>query len=220
MRRGLSAFFTIALLSLAFPVAPAAADVTCDVTIAATMVDTMDSAHAYAGQHFRFKTTSNAKFGDIDIPEGTGGWGVVRYVQGARSRERTGLIILEPRFLEIGEDRIAVMSDPRETAEFAHSATLTDQGISMIPIGMLQTAMHYLRPGSNVKLGPGFKFHIVVMGDLATREPCHPPSSEEKRRQSSPEPSASPETRNALPILPAASIGAIGITGERVGNDV
>ncbi len=195
MRRGLHALLAIALLPFAIPVARATADVTCDVTIAATMVDTMDSAHSYPGERFRFKTTAAAKFGDVDIPEGTEGWGVVRYVQGARSRNRGGLLIIEPRFLAMGETRVAVMSDPRETAEFAHSATLTDEGISMIPIGMLQTAMHYIRPGSNVKLGPGFKFHIVVMGDLVSDEPCHPASTAEPRRQSSPTPSSSPETR-------------------------
>lgn len=195
MRRGLQALLPIALLLFVISVAPVTADVTCDLTIPATMVDTMDSAHSYAGEHFRFKTTAHAAFGDLEIPENTPGWGVVRYVQGAKSRNRTGLIILEPRFLSIGENHIAVMSDPRETAEYAHSATLTDQGIGMIPIGALQTAIHYLRPGVNVKLGPGFKFHVVVMGDIATSEPCHPESKTEQRRQSSPDPSPSPETR-------------------------
>jgi hypothetical protein len=195
MRRGLPAILAIALFSFAFPVWPAAADVTCDVSIPATMVDTIDSARSYPGERFRFKTTAKATFGDVDIPEGTEGWGIVRYVQGAKSRNRTGLLVIEPRFLSIGETRISVMWDPRETAEFAHSATLTDQGISMIPIGALQTAMHYLRPGSNVRLGPGFKFHVVVMGDIVTREPCHPIQNEEKRRQSTPAPSPSPEIR-------------------------
>ena len=167
----------------------------CDVTISATMVDSMDSAHAYPGERFRFKTTEAAKFEGLDVPESTAGWGIVRYVQAARSRNRGGLIILEPRYLVLGETRISVTSDPRETAEFAHSATLTDEGISMIPIGMLQTAMHYLRPGANIKLGPGFKFHVVAMGDLAIREPCHPASKSEERRQSSPNASPSPEAR-------------------------
>jgi hypothetical protein len=195
MRRGLQALLAIALLQFATSVAPAAADVSCDVTIPATMVDTMDSAHSYSGEHFRFKTTARATFGDLEIPENTEGWGVVRYVQGAKSRNRTGLILLEPRYLSIGETHLSVMSDPRETAEFAHSATLTDEGLSMIPIGLFQTAMHYIRPGSNVTLGPGFKFHVVVMGDLATSEPCHPASKTEQRRQSSPNPSPSPEPR-------------------------
>ncbi len=193
MRRALPVF-TIALVS-AISTSPASADVVCDVTIPATMVDTMDSAHSYPGERFRFKTTAQTKFGDVDIPEGTEGWGVVRYVQAAKSRNRGGLIILEPRFVAIGETKIAVMADPRETAEFAHMATLTDEGISMIPIGMFQTALHYLRPGSNIKLGPGFKFHVVVMEDLVTREPCHPAERTDQRRQSSPSPSPSPKSR-------------------------
>ncbi|MBV8639132.1 MAG: hypothetical protein JO322_13730 [Candidatus Eremiobacteraeota bacterium] len=191
MRRALPVS-TIALIS-AFAAAPGSADVLCDITIPATMVDTIGSAHAYPGERFRFKTTAASKFGDVDIPEGAEGMGVVRYVQGAKSRNRGGLLILEPRFISIGESRIAVMSDPRETAEWAHMATLTDEGISMIPIGMLQTAIHYLRPGTNVILGPGFKFHVVVMEDLISREPCRPATHSTERRQSSPEPSPSPE---------------------------
>lgn len=183
---------TIALVS-AFAATPASADVSCDLTIPATMVDSMDSAHSYPGERFRFKTTATATFGKVTIPEGTAGWGVVRYVQGARSRNRGGLLILEPRFLAMGQTRIDVMSDPRETAEFAHSATLLDEGIGMIPIGPLQTGLHYLRPGSNVTLGPGFVFHIVVMRDLVTQEPCVPATRSDERRQSSPSPSPSPE---------------------------
>ncbi len=190
MRRALPVS-TIALFS-ALSVVPANADVTCNLTIPATMVDTMDTANTYPGEHFRFKTTAHASFGDVDIPEGTQGWGVVRYVQAARSRNRGGSIILEPRFIAIGETRISVMSDPRETAEFAHSATLLDEGIGMIPIGMLQTGLHYLRPGSNLRLGPGFTFHVVVMPDLVTSEPCSPAAPSSERRQSSPSPSPSP----------------------------
>lgn len=201
MRRALTALFAFAL-SLALPAAPAAAEVTCDVTIPATMLDTMDSAHSYPGERFRFKTTAASKYGDLDIPAGTEGWGIVRYVQGARSHNRTGLLILEPRFIVVGESHISVTSDPRETAEFAHSLTLTEEGMGMLPLGWVGTVINDVRFGSNVTLGPGFKFHVVVLGDIVTHEPCHAepratPTPVEQRRQSSPSPSpsASPEIR-------------------------
>jgi hypothetical protein len=195
MPRALVASFAIALTLFAPPV-HAGADVTCDVTIPVTMVDTMDSGHSYPGERFRFKTTARATYGDIEIAPGTEGWGVVRYVQGARAHNRGGLIVIEPRFITVGETHISVMSDPRETAEFAHSLTLMEQGMGYAPLGIFGTAINLARAGSNVTLGPGFNFHVVVLGDIIAREPCHPiphatTTPVEERRQSSPSPSPS-----------------------------
>lgn len=193
MRRGPVALGALTTISFALSIAPSRADVICDLAISATMVDSISSAHSYPGERFRFMTTEPSTFGDVDIPKGTEGFGVVRYVQPARWRNRSGLLILEPRFILIGESRIAVMADPRETPEFAHAMTMIEKGMGFIPMGMIGTAINTVRKGSNVTLGPGFNFHVIVMGDIITREPCRPKRGREERRQSSPSPSPSPE---------------------------
>jgi hypothetical protein len=177
----------LVLLALIAGTNAARADVNCGPSIPATMIDTMSSAHSFPGERFRFKTTAPATHGDIDIPMGTLGWGIVRYVHHAETHNRGGLIVLEPRELVVGTTEVNIMADPRETAEFAPASTLAEEALGLAPIGLLGTAINLGRFGRDVTLGPGFNFHVIIVDDIAEKEPCV-----NQRRQSSPSPSPSP----------------------------
>lgn len=185
-------------LALLLTASPVRAEVNCGAAIPATMIDTMSTAHSYPGERFRFKTTAPAKHDDVELPIGTTGWGIVRYVHHAQTHNRGGLIVLEPRVLVVGSTEVNIMGDPREAAEFAPAYTLAEEGLGLAPIGIFGTALNFARFGREVTLGPGFTFHIIVVDDIAEKEPCvqiapvPSASPSDARRQSSPSPGASP----------------------------
>lgn len=156
------------------------------------MIDTMTTAHSWPGERFRFKTTAPVIHDGINIPEGTMGWGIVRYVQHARTHNRGGLIVLEPRILSLASGEINVMGDPREAAEFAPAYTLAEEGLGMAPLGLIGTVFNEARYGREVTLGPGFNFHIILVDDIAEKAPCTQHQHERRQSPSSPSPSPSP----------------------------
>lgn len=195
-RRVLTGLLAVFALWSATPSA-SPAEIDCGPAIPATMLDTMSTAHAYPGERFRFMTTAPAKHAGLELPIGTKGWGIVRYVQHARTRNRGGLIVLEPRILVVGSTELNVMADPRETAEFAPAYTLAEEGLGLTPIGVVRTAIDLARYGREVMLGPGFNFHIIIVDDIAENEPCMhiaatPTPAPLERRQSLPSPSPAP----------------------------
>ncbi|HUN28195.1 MAG TPA: hypothetical protein VMV65_00185 [Alphaproteobacteria bacterium] len=155
--------------------APAGAwDLVCEAAIPATMVDKVDSATAYAGMVFRFKTTIAARVDNVLVPQGTIGYGVVREVTAASNHDRNGSLTLEIRELVDGNRVLQVMADPRETSLWAPAQTLTERASNYLPVpGIVRTAVNELRWGKNVVIGPGFNFHVVGLGDPRNLAPCH-----------------------------------------------
>jgi hypothetical protein len=196
------AFFVAAIASLSIAIAttPVKTELRCADPIPATLVDRIDSATAYPGERFRFKTTAAANHGAYTIPSGSEGWGYVRYVRPAGTRNRSGLIVLEPRVLIVGELRLPVMWDPMETAQYASTVTLTEEALGYIPMsGLISSAINTARMGKNVIIGPGFNFHVVMLGEITTSEPCaHVPVS-------APSPAASPSPSPSPTVSPLPS---------------
>ena len=167
--------FAIALfVAVALRPEPARAWVTmCDAAIKATMVDKVDSGTAYPGMAFRFKTKVSANiFGRI-VPEGTIGYGYVRYVSAASNHDRNGSLILEMRELLYRDDLIQVMADPRESSVWAPATSLAERATGYLPIpGLVRTVANEVRDGKNVTIGPGFIFSVIPLGDPRKMHPC------------------------------------------------
>jgi len=146
----------------------------CEAAIPVTMLDRIDSAVAYPGERFRFKTTVAARINGHLVPAGTTGYGYVREVSAASNRDRNGSLILEPRELVYHGMHIQVMADPRDSALWAPAETLTEKATGYLPIpGLIRTVVNTVRNGKNVTIGPGFKFHVVGIADITNSQPCH-----------------------------------------------
>ncbi|HTU70685.1 MAG TPA: hypothetical protein VMF11_10255 [Candidatus Baltobacteraceae bacterium] len=147
----------------------------CIVAIPATMVDTVDSGTAFPGMEFRFKLAVTARIDNVLIPQGTIGYGVVREVTAASNHDRNGSLVLEVRELVYNNKPYQVMIDPRDASVWAPAETLAERATGYLPIpGLVRTAVNEVRSGKNVKIGPGFMFHIVALGTTPkTLAPCH-----------------------------------------------
>jgi hypothetical protein len=146
----------------------------CEAAIPATMVDSVSSATAFPGMRFRFKIIDTSRIDGVLIPANTIGYGYVREVTAASNRDRNGSLVLEIREVVYKGRHFQVMADPRETAIWAPAATMVERATDYLPIpGMIRTAANEVRDGKNVTLGPGFKFHVVGLGDPREMEPCH-----------------------------------------------
>jgi hypothetical protein len=161
-------------VALALTVAPARAwETMCNAAIPATMVDSVDSGTAYPGMQFRFKITTTARILGTLVPSGTIGYGYVREVSGASNRNRNGSLILEMRELIYRNRLIQVMADPRDSSTWAPAMTLTERATNYIPIaGLIRTAVNEVRDGKNIRIGPGFVFHVIGLGDPRKTRPC------------------------------------------------
>ncbi len=137
------------------------------------MVDTLDSAKTFPGERFRFKTTAASIVRGVRIPAGTTGWGIVSFSAAASNRARNGAIALEPRYLIVGSRIVQVAADPREATIQSHGQTMAEKGAGFIPIiGLVKSAVNTVRNGTNIRVGPGFVFHLIGVGDLTDVSPC------------------------------------------------
>jgi hypothetical protein len=172
---GRSAAFFLALLFWCACGAPARSwTLVCEAPIPATMVTRVDSATAFTGMSFRFKITTTARIDGVLVPRGTIGYGIVREVIGASNRDRNGSLILEMREVLYRKHVLQVMADPRESSLWAPATTLAERAVNYIPMaGLIRTAVNEVRHGRNVVIGPGFKFHVVSLGDPRNLAPCH-----------------------------------------------
>lgn len=166
--------FFITLFALSAAGIPAGAwETQCNAAISATMVDKVNSATAYPGMKFRWKTTQTGDFLGTTVPRGTVGYGYVREVIGASNRDRNGLLILEMRTLVFRNRLIQVMVDPQTSAVWAPAMTLADRATNWIPIpGIVRTAVNEVRDGKNITIGPGFAFKVIALGDPRHTSPC------------------------------------------------
>jgi len=164
--------FTLMLFAL---VADPATAADCPGSIAATMIDKLDSASATAGQVFRFRTTVAATVDKRAIPAGSIGVGVVRNVDRAGRRDHDGSLALEVRYVTHGKVVVPVTMNPHLPASWSRRDSLIERGASRIPnpvSGIVMTGVNILRYGQNVTLGPGFTFTILAIPSLARKSVC------------------------------------------------
>jgi hypothetical protein len=169
--RFVSAFF--ALLALAASAAPAgAATLVCYDEIPATMITTVTSTSGYSGQVFRFKTIAATTFDGTAIPSGTVGYGIVLTAIPASNRARNGIVVLEPRFLLLSGREFQVAGDPRDASILSHGPSYLTEGASAVPLPGFGLAVSEAAHGTNITIGPGYKFHVVPIGNLEKQGPC------------------------------------------------
>ena len=160
-------------LVLGAAIAPAAAStLTCNTEIPATMVSTVSSTSGFSGQVFTFKTTQTMTSNGISVPAGTMGYGIVLAAVPASNRARNGIVVLEPRYLLLNGTELQVTGDPRDASVLTHGANPVLQGLGAVPLPGFGLAVNEAAHGTNITIGPGYKFHVVPIGDLQVRGPC------------------------------------------------
>jgi len=129
------------------------------VLIPVTMVSSVNSSTAKVGDAFAFRTTQTVRAGQVNIPSGTPGHGIVTAVSPAAGTHR-GSLTLQPQYIELaGGKRIAVApATPGSTSFVAHRHLFPFP----VPVPGLIVVGGVVNPGGNVTIGPGTEFNVVT----------------------------------------------------------
>jgi hypothetical protein len=160
---------------------PARAAKVCYAAIPVGMLDKIYSGTTKSGNVFRFRVEQSETLDDgTMIPEGTLGYGVVRYADAAGPHAHDGVLALEPRYLIVpkpqgGIKRVEVTMNPTLPVTYTPAGMLS-QGMSAaqsVPVaGLAVTAVNVVRWGRNLTLGPGFAFSVLPVDNLARGPVC------------------------------------------------
>lgn len=172
LKRSYAALFLSMLVLACAGSARGEAALTCYPLIPATMLTTVASAHGFSGRIFQFKTTATVVSNGLHVRAGTPGYGIVLSAVPASNRARNGIIVLEARFLIVDGRQVQVTGDPRDASILTHGASLLGIGAGAIPVPGLGLAIDEGIKGTNITIGPGYKFHVVPLGNLRKRGPC------------------------------------------------
>jgi hypothetical protein len=183
--------------------APADTRKPCVRTLVA-MEDSVDSAHARAGDVFRFRIVDAATASDgTAVPAGTLGYGVVANASHADRGGRPGYLALETRFfaLENGAHVPAIVDRARDEASTATGATGNAPGfLGLIPIvGYAVGGYDAMHHGKDATIPRGTRVGVFV-GDDAALGTCRPLAAGE-----SPPAPAQPSATSAPATVPSAS---------------
>ena len=170
--RGLSASALVLTLLAAGSVLPAKAALTCYGQIPVTMVTTVTSQSGYSGEVFRFRVTQTTTSNGTVFPEDAVGYGVVLTAIPASNRARNGVVVLEPRFVVVRGEQIAVAGNPKDASVLTHGPNPISEGAGAIPVPGLGLAVNEEVHGTNITIGPGYNFHVIPLGNIVARPPC------------------------------------------------
>lgn len=142
-------------------------------SVPAELLDSVDSAHAKAGDFFRFRTLQPATDGDkhVLIPAHTLGYGVVALAAASGKQGQSGVLLLEPLYLKMpdGSEFVVVLDHG--------AASLRAQGkggelipgylgaIPVIGVGLAIGAINYFRHGKDISIPKGTKFAVFAEND-------------------------------------------------------
>ncbi len=168
------------LIVTALATAPSRAAKVCAYAMPADMVSSVSSGSSKAGEQFRFRIGEDIQLDDgTAVPAGTLGYGIVRAASSAGRHNRDGMVALEPRYLVLpngsGVKRIEVTMNPMLPATWSPSEPLLNKAVSHVPLpvpGLVMTGVNTLRWGRNITLGPGFRFTVIPVGNLARGAVC------------------------------------------------
>jgi hypothetical protein len=160
---------------------PVRAAKVCYASISVEMLDSVYSGTSRAGNVFRFKVEEPQTLDDgTVIPAGALGYGVIRYADAAAPHAHDGMLAIEPRYLIVpkpqgGSKRVQVTMNPTLPVTYT-PAGLLSQGMSAaqaVPVaGLAVTAVNVMRWGRNLTLGPGFRFSVLPVDNLARGPVC------------------------------------------------
>jgi hypothetical protein len=142
-------------------------------TIPVTLIDTVDSARATAGDVFRFHTNADTPAGATHsaIPMDTVGYGLVMGAHHGGRGGRPGHLLVDARFFQLADgSRIAatLIPRPRYDAPVMDGSAADAPGyIGMIPFASVMTgAYNTLHYGREVLFKAGTQFNVLVGDDL------------------------------------------------------
>ena len=168
-KRSFAAFCAFALAAIG---GPARAGLTCYPQLPATMIDTVTSQSGYSGQVFRFRITAATASNGVTFPAGAIGYGIVLQAIPASNRARNGIVVLEPRYVLVGGEKIEVTGNPSDAEILSHQPSVLSRGAGAIPIPGVGLAANEAIHGTDITIGPGYAFHVVPVGTLSKRGPC------------------------------------------------
>jgi hypothetical protein len=130
------------------------------------MVEDVDSASAQPGDFFRFETINAVTAGKkIVIPARTLGYGIVAVASSAGSGGRPGVLVLEPRYLDLPDHaRLGVVLDHNASDLQATGKAGGMPGyLGAIPVPMIGAAIgifNFFHHGKNILVKKGTVFSI------------------------------------------------------------
>ena len=160
--------------------APVRAAKVCAWQIPVEMIDKVYSGTAKSGEPFRFRVTDDAARDDgVKIPAGSIGYGVIRSASAAGRHNHDGSLSIEPRYVMVPSRggaplRLEVTMNPQLPVMWTPSEPLLNKAASHVPLpvpGLIMTGVNTVRWGRNITLGPGFKFSVLPVENLATNAP-------------------------------------------------
>lgn len=208
LRLGAAGLGAAVLAALAVPgaaQAPADARKPCVHTLVA-MEDNVDSAHAHAGDVFRFRLVDAATAPDgTPVPAGSLGYGVVANASHADRGGRAGYLALETRFLVLdnGAHVAAIIDRVHDEASTAVGATANAPGLlGLIPIvGYAVGGYDAMHHGKDATIPRGTRVG-VFLGDDTALGACRPLATGEAPP---PPPTPSPAPATAPSPAPTAA---------------
>jgi len=174
------------------------------------MNETVDSAHAKAGDVFTFALVDSATTSDGTIvPRGTLGYGIVANAAHAGSGGRGGYLALETRFFVLDDGRHvqAIIDRASDQASSALGASANAPGIlGWIPIvGYAVGGYDAMHHGKDATIPRGTRVGVFI-GDDAALGTCRPPNPGE-----TPPPVVTPSPA-ATPVPAAATAAPVPAT--------
>ncbi|HEV2740106.1 MAG TPA: hypothetical protein VGU66_16115 [Candidatus Elarobacter sp.] len=170
----------VGVLAVVAP-APVRAAKVCAWQIPSEMLSTVFSGNAHSGAPFRFKVADSTALDDgTKVPAGTPGYGIIRAASSAGRHNRDGMLSLEPRYIVLeaanGAERVVpVTMNPLLPVTWTPSEPLLNKAASHVPLpipGLVMTGVNMVRWGRNITLGPGFKFTVLPVENLARGPVC------------------------------------------------
>jgi hypothetical protein len=131
--------------------------VAAGIRIPVTMVSSVNSGTAKVGESFTFRTTQTVRAGDVTIPVGTNGRGVVSAVSPAAGTHR-GEVTLEPQELDLTTGERVNVQPAGSTNYVARRHVFPFP----IPVPGVVVVGGAVNPGGNVTIGPGTNFEVIT----------------------------------------------------------
>ncbi|HEY8312900.1 MAG TPA: hypothetical protein VIG51_01895 [Candidatus Baltobacteraceae bacterium] len=157
--------------------APAGAQtvaVPAGVLVPVALTQSVSSQSAKAGDPFSFKTTAGVRAGDVVIPSGSMGRGIIAQAKGSNGTTKGGVLQLQPETIELpAGGTVAVAIAPKDSRK-ASKRSLLHIFPFPLPIGGILFIGAVGNPARNVKMDAGTAFDVVT---VAAPTALHTPGS-------------------------------------------
>jgi len=139
--------------------------------VAVEMLETVDSSDARAGDFFRFQTVNAVTAGAaVTIPARTLGYGEVTIASPAGRQGHAGVLVLEPRYLVLPNDKHlgVVLNHNTDSLQKSGATDSAPSYLGALPIPGVGAALgvfNYFHRGKNVVVPRGLLFTVFPSDD-------------------------------------------------------